>query len=66
MKLTGDERGIELLKKFHETKNEYLKFILQESKTSFGNIATFNDEENKQSYQLKYNPSTGEFLVEKL
>ena len=66
MKLTGDEKGIALLKSFHETRNDFLKFILQEAKTNFGNSAKFQDEESGDSFMLHYEPSSGEFKVEKL
>ncbi len=66
MKLAGDSKGIEVLKKFHENNNEYLKFLLQEAKTNMSNSTTFKDDESGTSYQLSYTPSTGELTVEKL
>ena len=54
------------MKSFHETRNDFLKFILQEAKTNFGNSAKFQDEESGDSFMLHYEPSSGEFKVEKL
>lgn len=65
MKLTGDEKGIGLLKQYHEKNNDYLKFLLQEARTNFGNSAVFKGEDGE-SFRLHYEPATGEFKVEKL
>ena len=66
MKLTGDETGIAILKELHSTNNEFLKFLLQEAKTNFGNSADFKSSDEKTSYRLLYEVSSGEFKVEKL
>lgn len=66
MKLTGDEKGIEVLKAMHATNNDYLKFLLQEAKTVFGNMVDFKSSDGKEFYRLHFNPTSGEFKVEKL
>ena len=66
MKMTGDEKGIEVLKEMHSTNNDYLKFLLQEAKTVFGNIVDFKGDGDDQKYRLHFNPTSGEFTVEKL
>jgi len=66
MKLTGDERGIEVLKAMHANNNDYLKFLLQEAKTVFGNIVDFKSSDGKESFRLHFDPATGELKVEKL
>ncbi|MDT8316374.1 MAG: hypothetical protein RQ824_00090 [bacterium] len=66
MKLTGDEKGIDVLKGMHSTNNDYLKFLLQEAKTVFGNIVDFKADGDNQKYRLHFNPASGEFTVEKL
>ncbi len=66
MKLTGDEKGIEVLKGMHSSNNDYLKFLLQEAKTVFGNIVDFKGDGDEQKYRLHFNPASGEFTVEKL
>jgi len=66
MKLTGDEKGIEVLKAMHATNNDYLKFLLQEAKTVFGNAVDFKSSDKSESFRLHFNPSSGEFRVEKL
>ena len=66
MKLTGDEKGIEILKEMHANNNDYLKFLLQEAKTVFGNTVDFKSTDKSESYRLHFNPASGEFKVEKL
>lgn len=66
MKLTGDEKGIEVLKGMHSSNNDYLKFLLQEAKTVFGNAVEFKSDNDDQKYKLHFNPTSGEFTVEKL
>ncbi len=66
MKLTGDETGIAILKGLHSTNNDFLKFLLQEAKTNFGNSADFKSSDEKTSYRLHFDTTSGEFKVEKL
>ena len=65
MKLTGDESGIAILKDMHSTNNDFLKFLLQEAKTSFGNSVDFKSGDGKTSYRLLFDTTSGEFRVEK-
>lgn len=66
MKLTGDQKGIEVLKTMHSDNNDYLKFLLQEARTVFGNLVDFKSSDGKESFRLRFDPATGEFKVEKL
>ncbi len=66
MKVTGDENGIEVLKGMHSSNNDYLKFLLQEAKTVVGNLVDFKSDGDEQKYRLHFNPTSGEFTVEKL
>ncbi len=66
MKLTGDEKGIEVLKAMHSSNNDYLKFLLQEAKTVFGNAVDFTNNDKSESYKLHFDPASGAFKVEKL
>ena len=65
MKMTGDEKGIAALKEMHATNSDYLKFLLQEAKTVFGNSADFKGSDGT-PYRLHFDPATGEFKVAKL
>lgn len=62
MKLTGDEKGIEVLKGFHNTKPEYLKFLLKEAQTSFDLTSHFSGD-NGEAYKLVLDAKTGEFTI---
>ena len=66
MKLTGDEKGIEVLKAMHSNNNDYLKFLLQEAKTVFGNTVDFKSSDGNESFRLHFDPTSGELKVEKL
>ena len=63
MKFTGDEKGIEALKRMKETRMEYLKYLLTEAKTNFDRTASFTDEEVK--YKIVYDPQTKDLDVQK-
>jgi hypothetical protein len=67
MKLVGDPQGIEELKFFkeNEEKIEYLKLILNEAKTNTDFKTRFKDREGKNHYILAYDPTTGDFSVQK-
>ena len=66
MKLTGDEKGIAILKEMHSTNNDYLKFLLQEAKTVFEKYASFKSVDGKESFKLHFDPTSNEYKVEKL
>lgn len=63
MKFTGDEEGIAALKRMKDERLEYLKYVLQEARTNFGNTTTFKDNDTK--YQIVYDPQTGDLEVQK-
>ncbi|MBN1574117.1 MAG: hypothetical protein JW984_13050 [Deltaproteobacteria bacterium] len=67
MKLNGDPEGIEELKFFHDSdeKKDYLKMILNEAKTNTDNKTEFKDRNNDKKYILTFDPSSGDFVVEK-
>jgi hypothetical protein len=67
MKLVGDPQGIEELKFFkeNEEKKEYLKLILNEAKTNTDFKTRFKDRANQTHYILTYDPTTGDFSVQK-
>jgi hypothetical protein len=67
MKLVGDPQGIEELKFFkeNEEKIEYLKLILNEAKTNTDFKTRFKDRAGKNHYILAYDPTTGDFSVQK-
>lgn len=67
MKLNGDPEGVEELKFFHtsEEKKDYLKMILNEAKTNTDNKTEFKDRNNQNKYILIYDPSSGNFIIEK-
>ncbi len=64
MKLSGDNEGIEVLKKFKDVKPEYLKFLIKSAQTNFDRKAEFKDEQGNK-FLLKYDPLKKEFTVEK-
>ncbi len=62
MKLSGDPRGIDVLRKFKDEKPEYLKFLLKSAQTNFDRRARFKDEEGNE-FVLEYDPLKKEFNV---
>lgn len=63
MKFTGDADGIAALKKMKEERVDYLKYLLTEARTNFGNSTTFKDNEVK--YKIVFDPQTQELEVMK-
>ncbi len=64
MKLTGDQQGIEELKKLREKDIEYLKFLLQEAKTNTDLRTSFRGTDG-QKYIILFVPGENTFKVEK-
>nr|BAL58234.1 hypothetical protein HGMM_F55D02C34 [uncultured prokaryote] len=64
MKIEGDPKGIEVLKKLKEKNVQFLKFLLHEAKTNTDLKAKFSGSEGDK-YIIKYVPSQDVFIVEK-
>ena len=65
MKFTGDESGIAELKAMKESRLEYLKYLLKEAQTNFGNTTTFKGQDRKTIYKITLDTQTGELNVTK-
>ncbi len=65
MKLTGDERGIEVLKVIRQTRPDYLKFLITEARSSTLRFVEFHSED-EQKFLLKFHARTGDLVVERL
>ena len=63
MKLSGDEKGISILKNFKDTNSFYLKFLIKSAQTNFDHKVSFK--EGNDSYILEYKPLNNEFIVHK-
>ena len=63
MKLTGDQQGLEILKRYKDEKPMYLKFLIKSAQTNFGNKVSFK--EDGESFVLEFKPLQKEFIVSK-
>ena len=64
MKLVGDPDGIAALKQLNETRQESVRFFINEAKTNTDYTATFRGADEVK-YKIVYDPSTDELRLEK-
>lgn len=62
MQLLGDEAGIAALHEMKTSSKEYLKFLIQEARTVFGNKVDFKGKDGS-AYVLAWSPQERTFSV---
>lgn len=62
MQIVGDEQGIRVLDEMRTTSKDYLKFLVQEARTVFGNRVVFKSSEGDE-FELVWSPQRREFSV---
>ena len=63
MELTGDQVGLEELKKIKEERTDFLKFLITEAKTSFRRYSIFNGSDGRR-WKLSFNGQRNELEVQ--
>lgn len=64
MQLTGDEAGLAALQEMKSSNKDYLKFLIQEARTVFGNKVDFKAKDGS-AYVLVWSPQHQSLSVER-
>jgi hypothetical protein len=63
MELVGDPEGIEALKALHAANKDFLRFLIEEAKTSVDQAARFSAADGRK-YLLRFDAKTGNLDVQ--